>query len=556
MTFPNYLHIGYSKAASTWLQEFLRIQKDIFLVYKSYFFFPLESGIYQKGMQYYSEFFKDAAGKKVVIESHEHIILPFHHPELKCASTNLEVVEKIARRIKKHLPEVKIIITIRNQVDILLSRYTQYIIQGGTQDASTFLNKLVLDSDNYLKYMDYRYSKVIKKFYEIFGESNVLVLFQEVLRSKPEEFLKSLSSFLNYKFSYSPGVLKKGKNVSPSYRGIKLLRLINRVLVKEVETIESKPTTRGPYFIWYFFTRVVRVLDHWLIKSKKKRKLFSKGEIERIKELFAEDNKNLSKLLNLSLFEYGYYYDDPLKQKSSNKYKEKKMPAPTFKEINVIIESVPGEVCSGTQPEFLYELSYGTKGIGEIVEIGTNVGKTAIALAYGQKVKKGKPVYSIDIYEHPDIKKNLEKAGVTDYVNRIIMPSHKMAKKWEKPIELLWIDGDHSYKGVCYDIKNWVHFVVGGGVIAFHDYPGHRRSKEVWKALRKYLFKKPYTYRVISDREAGSIIAFRKITAKPPGKNTARRFKGSMYWMYRNIRSIIVRYFPGLAKRIKDFIKE
>jgi hypothetical protein len=105
--------------------------------------------------------------------------------------------------------------------------------------------------------------------------------------------------------------LKRGKNVSSSYVGIKLLRLINRVLVREVETIESKTLTRGPYFIWYFFTRAVRVLDRWLIKSKKKRKLFSKGEIERIKELFAEDNKNLSKLFDLPLLEYGYYYDHP-----------------------------------------------------------------------------------------------------------------------------------------------------------------------------------------------------------------------------------------------------
>lgn len=232
------------------------------------------------------------------------------------------------------------------------------------------------------------------------------------------------------------------------------------------------------------------------------------------------------------------------------------MQPPPFKDIKVIIESIPAEVCRGKQPEFLYKLSYSTEGIGEIVEIGTNVGKTAIALAYGQKVKKGKPIYSIDIYEHPDIKKNLEKAGITDYVNRIVMPSHKMAEKWEKPIELLWIDGDHSFKGVCYDIKNWVRFVAGGGVIAFHDYPGHERSKEVWKALRKYLFKNPYTYRVISDREAGSIIAFRKINQAQGEKNIGSRFKSRLYWMYRNARSLVVKYFPGLAKRIKDSMKE
>jgi hypothetical protein len=228
------------------------------------------------------------------------------------------------------------------------------------------------------------------------------------------------------------------------------------------------------------------------------------------------------------------------------------MAAPAFKEINHLISSIPGDVCSGRQPEFLYKLSFETKGIGEIVEIGTNVGKTAIALAYGQKVKNGKPVYSIDIYEHPDIGKNLEKAGVADYVNRIVLPSHKMAKQWEKPIEMLWIDGDHSYRGVCSDIRNWAHFVVPGGIVAFHDYPGHRHSQEVWKALRKYIFKDPYLYRVISDRAAGSIIVFQKLHRQPVLKNPGQRFKNRLYWLYRNARSLLVRYFPGLAKRIKN----
>jgi hypothetical protein len=307
MILPDYLHIGYSKAASTWLQQLFRQEKDVFLLYKSDFFFPLNSSNYKKGVEYYSTFFKGAGDFKIRIESHEHILLPFHHPQLKCACTNLEAVDQIARRIKKHLPGVKIIITIRNQVDILLSRYTQYILQGGTLDASTFLNKLVFESNNYLKYMDYRYTNVIKKFYEIFGESNVLILLQEVLKYKPEEFLQSLSSFLNYTFSYSSKELKKRKNAAPSYLGTRLLRLINRLLVKEVETLESKTTTRGPYFIWYFLTRVVRTLDHWLIKAKKKQKLFTAAEIERIRELFAQDNRELSKLFDFPFAEYGYY---------------------------------------------------------------------------------------------------------------------------------------------------------------------------------------------------------------------------------------------------------
>ncbi len=228
------------------------------------------------------------------------------------------------------------------------------------------------------------------------------------------------------------------------------------------------------------------------------------------------------------------------------------MTEPSFIEINNIIEAIPGDVCRSPQPEFLFQLSRATKGIGAIVEIGTNVGKTAIAMGYGQKIKNGRPIFSIDIYEHPDVKKNLEKAGVADYVTRIVLPSHQMAKQWKQPIELLWIDGDHSYRGVCSDIKNWVPFVLVGGLIAFHDYPGHRQSKEVWRALRKYLFKNPYQFRLISDREVGSIIVFKKLPNKPTKSNPAKRIKNHLYWLYRNARSIAVNCFPRLAKRFKD----
>lgn len=310
LTLPNYLHIGYSKAASTWFQEFLRKDEKVFLVYKSDFFFPLHSNKYNKGLQYYSRFFKGAGSYRIRVESHEHIILPFHHPRLKCASTNLEAVEMIARRIKDYLPGIKIVVIIRNQTDILLSRYTQYILQGGKAGSAEFLNKLVFTDDNYLKYMDYRYAKVIQLLYDIFGELYVLVLFQEELKHDPETFLDSLSAFFNHSFSYSPREMKKKKNVAPSPGGSKFIRFINRILVKEVATIEAKTRTRIPWIAWYTLVKTIRYLDRFPGKKKDKRTLFTPGEIKKIRDIFAEDNKNLSRLFNKPLVEYGYYYDE------------------------------------------------------------------------------------------------------------------------------------------------------------------------------------------------------------------------------------------------------
>ena len=47
--------------------------------------------------------------------------------------------------------------------------------------------------------------------------------------------------------------------------------------------------------------------------------------------------------------------------------------------------------------------------------------------------------------------------------------------------------------------------------MAFHDYPGFAGVNETWKAVYKKVISKPEKWRLISDRDAGSIIAFERI---------------------------------------------
>jgi len=42
-------------------------------------------------------------------------------------------------------------------------------------------------------------------------------------------------------------------------------------------------------------------------------------------------------------------------------------------------------------------------------------------------------------------------------------------ESWRETIDFLFIDGDHSYKGVAQDFKDYSPFVKKGGLIAFHD---------------------------------------------------------------------------------------
>lgn len=49
--------------------------------------------------------------------------------------------------------------------------------------------------------------------------------------------------------------------------------------------------------------------------------------------------------------------------------------------------------------------------------------------------------------------------------------------------DILFIDGDHSYKGVLYDFYNYEIFVNSGGYIVFDDYLDYMYSPDVKKAV-------------------------------------------------------------------------
>jgi predicted O-methyltransferase YrrM len=180
-------------------------------------------------------------------------------------------------------------------------------------------------------------------------------------------------------------------------------------------------------------------------------------------------------------------------------------------EIKPVIKEIQSlGMCGSPQPEYLFCLSYSLSNRGEIVEIGTCAGTSLIVLSLAQKLKQeGRIVHTVDLSKHESLESNLDRANVKDWVNIIIGNSADIAKSWHKPLELLWIDGDHSYEGVLSDINNWEKFVLKGGMIAFHDY---RNGTGVSRAIHDSLLSKPHVWRVISDREYGSIFVIERIS--------------------------------------------
>lgn len=78
-------------------------------------------------------------------------------------------------------------------------------------------------------------------------------------------------------------------------------------------------------------------------------------------------------------------------------------------------------------------------------------------------------------------------AGVGANVRLIPAMTMDAAKFWSAPIDFLYVDADHSYMGVWWDLVAWVPHVKPGGLIIGDDYehpryPGVRQAFDEFEA--------------------------------------------------------------------------
>ncbi|MBM3230726.1 class I SAM-dependent methyltransferase [Candidatus Peregrinibacteria bacterium] len=150
---------------------------------------------------------------------------------------------------------------------------------------------------------------------------------------------------------------------------------------------------------------------------------------------------------------------------------------------------------SDREADLLFRLSSECTGKGAIVEIGSWKGKSTTCLALGSRKGAGTHITAIDPHtgssEHGKVDtyaeflKNIERNGVADMVEPVRARSQDIGKTWQKPVELLWIDGAHEYEFVLEDLRVWQQHLIEGGVVAFHDstMPGP------WKVIEDHLYR-------------------------------------------------------------------
>jgi predicted O-methyltransferase YrrM len=103
-----------------------------------------------------------------------------------------------------------------------------------------------------------------------------------------------------------------------------------------------------------------------------------------------------------------------------------------------------------------------------ILEIGRRMGVSTRLFAMAAKEWDGQ-VISVDGAPNPYVPKILNEMGLTHFVTLIDKWSPWIEPDPDWEIELLYIDGDHTYIATLVDYHYFNFFVPAGGLIAFHD---------------------------------------------------------------------------------------
>jgi hypothetical protein len=180
----------------------------------------------------------------------------------------------------------------------------------------------------------------------------------------------------------------------------------------------------------------------------------------------------------------GIYYTDPefwIMKMSPNAF------CPYKSDVNQYEISYPLELYSVDWVESIVSAWTGHRKFAEwlvwntfpktIVELGVDYGYSTFVFANALKGTSG-TIYGIDLFmgdvhtgyrnTYENVKKNIADHSVTN-LELVVGDFDSISKLWKTPIDILHIDGLHTYEAVKNDFTNWSPFVKEEGIVLFHD---------------------------------------------------------------------------------------
>lgn len=172
---PNFIGIGAPKAATTWLAQRLRDHPNVFLtpVKETHFF---TQDVVDGHLDQYESYFEDVERESAVGE----ISVDYYRSDI------------VPRRVHRYLPKVRLFASLRNPIDQAYSYYWHFQRQNFHNEghAENFEEALEVFPDRFIQ-AGLHYQN-LSRWLEYFDRSQILILFFEDVKEKPEQTLERL----------------------------------------------------------------------------------------------------------------------------------------------------------------------------------------------------------------------------------------------------------------------------------------------------------------------------------------------------------------------------
>lgn len=163
------------------------------------------------------------------------------------------------------------------------------------------------------------------------------------------------------------------------------------------------------------------------------------------------------------------------------------------------IENIPTDTTSVYEQSCLFTLASVTKG--NIVELGTYIGKSASVMASAIRPESGRKLITIDLFTRERgetgsresylfkdksqmeiVTKALADLKLSNTVKVYKGSTYDLAPTLSDltDIDLIFIDASHHYEDVKKDIAAFLPHVNSGGYVAFHDY-----NSKIWPDVKR-----------------------------------------------------------------------
>jgi hypothetical protein len=213
---PDFIGVGAQKAGTSWVYACLYEHPEICAPYKEIHFFSREKN-WSKGKEWYEHYFRNCDESSVKGE--------FSTVKGEFSTSYLYDAHS-AERIKNMYPETKILVSLRNPVERAYSQYRNAIKMVEIEKDTSFEQFLEREESVVGQGM---YFEQVKRFIDVFGKKNVLVLIHEDAKCDPKKYIQSIYSFLGVDDAFVPTMLERKVNVARTPRSPHIDRIMMKV---------------------------------------------------------------------------------------------------------------------------------------------------------------------------------------------------------------------------------------------------------------------------------------------------------------------------------------